>query len=40
MNFAKLLGQYGEGIEIVSEQVAHCPDPFLAMLATDSPSQV
>ena len=40
MKLAKLMGQYGEGIEIVSEQVAHFPDPFLAMLTTDSPSQV
>ena len=38
MKLAKLMGQYGEGTEIVIE-LANCPDPFLAMVATDSPSQ-
>ena len=40
MKLAELLGQYGEGLDISSEQVAQCPDPFLDMVATDSPSQV
>ena len=40
MKLAELLGQYGEGPDISSEQVAQCPDPFLDMVATDSPSQV
>ena len=40
MKLAELLGQYGEGLDIASEQVAQCPDPFLDTVATDSPSQV
>ena len=39
MKLAKLMGQYGAGIEIASDQVANCPDPFLVMVTTDSPSQ-
>ena len=40
MRLADLLRQYGEGVDISSEQVAACPDPFLHMVVPDSPSQV
>ena len=40
MRLADLLSQYAEGADISSEQVAQCPDPFLEMVVSDSPSQV